>query len=125
MTIADKLAEALRGLSNLYGFAWDRVDGGLMMMEAGVERFDIAHEKALAALAEYDANPGGWLPIETAPKDETWFLAIAKNGCQEIIRYDGDNPEGGRLWFDSHRCYRDRVFVGWQPLPPSPKESQP
>ena len=45
------LRAALKGLSDLYSYAWDRVDGGLMMMpEGGVPKFEAAHKAALIAL---------------------------------------------------------------------------
>ncbi len=47
----DSLAAALKGLSDMYSFSWDLVDGGLMMMpERGVPKFEAAHKAALLAL---------------------------------------------------------------------------
>ena len=53
------LRTALKDLSDMYGHAWDLVDGGLMMMDhrrrfralQSISRFERAHEAALAALA--------------------------------------------------------------------------
>ena len=44
------LEGALNGLVNMYANTWDRVDGALVMMDTGVERFEKAHEAARAAL---------------------------------------------------------------------------
>lgn len=43
-------AEALKELSNMYASTWDRVDGALMIMDSGVDRFEAAHDKAREAL---------------------------------------------------------------------------
>lgn len=50
--LAEALA-ALKGLSDLYGHAWDRVDGALVMMGDSVDRFEKAHADAYDVL-----NPG-------------------------------------------------------------------
>lgn len=46
----DELEAALKGLSDMYAQAWDRVDGGLMMMDSGVKRFEKAHSVAYKLL---------------------------------------------------------------------------
>ena len=46
------LRAALQELSDMYGHTWDLVDGGLMMMDQGIPRFERAHAAALAALAD-------------------------------------------------------------------------
>ncbi|MBB5448409.1 MULTISPECIES: hypothetical protein [unclassified Paraburkholderia] len=50
------LREALQELSNMYGSAWDRVDGALVTFD--VERFEAAHEKARDALSQQPAPRG-------------------------------------------------------------------
>lgn len=47
---APDLLAALEALSELYVHTWDRMEGGLMMMESGVHRFEHAHEKAIDAI---------------------------------------------------------------------------
>lgn len=47
---APDLLEALQALSNIYMYAWDRVDGALVLMDKGVERYEQANAKAVAAL---------------------------------------------------------------------------
>ena len=47
----DELLKALKGLSAMYASAWDCVDGGLMMMESSVGKFEAAHAIARAAIA--------------------------------------------------------------------------
>lgn len=44
------LESALKDLSDMYGSTWDRVDGALVMMDAGIERFEKAHAAARIAL---------------------------------------------------------------------------
>jgi hypothetical protein len=45
-----ELENALHGLSTMYGYAWDVVGGGLMMMDSGRERFEAAHREARRVL---------------------------------------------------------------------------
>lgn len=49
-TEVDDMRSALKGLSDMYGSTWDRVDGGLMMIDSGVERFEKAHQRAYEVL---------------------------------------------------------------------------
>ena len=57
--IAD-LEKALKGLSSMYTFAWDVVDGGLFMSQDGKLRFEDAHKEARRVLGvelmEVDEN---------------------------------------------------------------------
>lgn len=46
-----QLVAALKELCAMYGSTWDSVDGSLVMMGTGVERFEKAHDAGLAALA--------------------------------------------------------------------------
>lgn len=46
-----EMREALQELSAMYTYAWDTVDGGLLMMGSGIDRFEKAHAKAKAALS--------------------------------------------------------------------------
>lgn len=48
-------AEALRGLSSMYAQTWDRVDGALILLPSGVDRFEKAHADASNALATLEA----------------------------------------------------------------------
>ena len=50
-----ELLAALKGLSDMYVYAWDRVDGGLVMMDSGVMKFEAAHKKASTALKKYSS----------------------------------------------------------------------
>lgn len=48
-------AEALKELSAMYIHAWDLVDGGLMMMEPSIAKFESVHGKADDALAKLES----------------------------------------------------------------------
>ena len=52
-----KLIAALREMSEMYSHAWDRVGGGLVMMEPSVNRFDDANETAANLLRELGEMP--------------------------------------------------------------------
>jgi hypothetical protein len=45
-----ELQGALKGLSDMYVQAWNLVDGGLIMADSGVDRFEAAHKEARRAL---------------------------------------------------------------------------
>lgn len=47
-----KLREALKGLSDMYTYAWNLTEGGLIMFPESVDRFEVAHAKAKQALKD-------------------------------------------------------------------------
>lgn len=53
-----------------------------------------------------------WQPIETAPKDSSWILAVVRTGRQVVIRW------GGGAWEDDNRLCRDPIY--WMPLKEAP-----
>jgi hypothetical protein len=61
---------------------------------------------------EQEVREAAWLPIESAPRDSSWILAVARTGRQFIVRW------GGGAWEDDNRLCRDPVY--WQPLPLPP-----
>lgn len=67
MASAPALLQALTELSNMYASTWDRVDGALMMMGNGVERFEKAHHAAEVALHIATGRP---LPITDFDDDD-------------------------------------------------------
>lgn len=64
-----------------------------------------------------------WQPIETAPRDGTWFLAYSPDGITlGVARWHG----GG--WADSSDPYDDCHewrLTHWQPLPTPPMNTKP
>lgn len=68
---------------------------------------------------------GAWQPIETAPKDGTWVLAVGKNGAgrwttPQTVRWTG-------LWESPVHDARVEVYhqpTHWMPLPPAPAPQQ-
>ena len=72
-----------------------------------------AAEAALTA-----AKAGGWLPIETAPKDGTRILVWRKHATRPLIaRYQKDFE-----WFEDEDGVHLYHLIYWQPLPNPPKE---
>lgn len=47
----EALLAALKGMTSMYGFCWDLVDGGLLCMQDNVQRFEDAHEAAQKVIA--------------------------------------------------------------------------
>lgn len=68
-------------------------------------------------------DSGEWQPIETAPKDGEWFLAVSKWGRIRMVRwadYGGDKypiNDEEKMW--------DTQPTHWMSLPPAPKDQQP
>lgn len=72
--------------------------------------------QARAALTA--AKAGGWLPIETAPKDGTRILVWRKHATRPLIaRYQKDFE-----WFEDEDGVHLYNLIYWQPLPNPPKE---
>lgn len=55
----EELLAALKGMSSMYGFCWDLVDGGLICMQSNVQRFEDAHataQKVIAAMSKENSH---------------------------------------------------------------------
>ena len=50
-TEGELLLTALKGMTSMYGYCWDIVDGGLLCMQDNVQRFEDAHEAAQKVIA--------------------------------------------------------------------------
>ena len=68
-----------------------------------------------------------WSHIKTAPKDETWFLALNRDGQFIVIRW-ADRPVAprgalyGTGWIVADgttypRCGLESALIAWSPLP--------
>jgi hypothetical protein len=90
-----------------------------------------------AYLAERPADDGeavGWRPIETAPKDGSWFVVVCVDGEYEVGRYDPSMydryvpVEGGLYRKEQEVGYEWRGFnnihraTHWMPLPSPPSD---
>lgn len=47
----EALLSALKGMTSMYGYCWDLVEGGLLCMQENVQRFEGAHEAAQKVIA--------------------------------------------------------------------------
>lgn len=75
---------------------------------------------------DVSADTNGWMPIETAPRDHSEFLAFgsylypgdrgATTYC-EVASYSGDLQWP---WTDAEGMHRPEFFTHWQPLPKPP-----
>lgn len=77
---------------------------------------------AIAAMRE-GAEPVGWQPIETTPKDDAEYLVSNDRG-QFVVWFDPDWTDGG-WWMvsdgkDCERPLRGRTPTHWMPLPTPP-----
>lgn len=79
-----------------------------------LDRAAVERAAELSALIAAQGRAGdAWLPIETAPKDGKWILAVMRTKRQAVVRWIGNG-----VWEDDNRLYRDPIL--WQPLPPIP-----
>lgn len=132
------LKAAFREISKLAREAGE-AKGRLEMSEAaGIvdgwrERAERAEARCRALENASPAEPSGWRPMESAPKDGTYILARVApqddddrwgylSGRCFVIRHEGRTPSGYDLgWsvFPGFGGVSDDWFEGWLPLPPT------
>lgn len=70
----------------------------------------------------------GWQPIETAPKDGSYFLAVCEADCGTrnhwIVRWDADH-DGFECGYDAEGLFTAQIgmvpcLAHWMPLPEPP-----
>ena len=65
----------------------------------------------------------GWEPIETAPKDGTWFIGLTSHGRVEPMRWISEDDDDGADGGGDDWGYANVRFTNvehWRPLPPPP-----
>lgn len=72
----------------------------------------------------------GWQPIETAPKDGTWIIALADCGNPNFAGHGVVQWRGDGRTANAHGWYDDRVQMmddatHWMPLPSPPHDQGP
>ena len=91
-------------------------------------------KEALTAgrVALANAEPAGWQPIETAPKDGKFLIAVWEgdwdNPKRNCTIYQATGFPSGPVWAmrGSYRTEEGGAYklAGWMPLPTPPKEQQ-
>lgn len=86
-----------------------------------------------------DPTATAWRPIESAPRDGTWFMICKADeghesvevGCYAPVMYDDYEPAGEGLFrrvsksvYDWHGFNNFHRATHWQPLPPPPGEER-
>lgn len=112
MTVDEALAIAQRleyDLSDYRSSLPSREDEAFLALAAEVRR--------LRALVE-------WQPIETAPRDGAWFLALTMSGIRRVDRLTPPPPSmiRSRRGFFNLEWSDDR-YTHWRPIGPGPGEA--
>jgi len=122
----DALIALYRGYVNTLQAGRDRIIflGGECDTVEKMEASDPWLISARAAIAALQAEPQGWMPIETAPKDGTRILVCNKANYVYPARWQGvesgkpaDWPQG---WRDDVMFVAADGIVSWMPLPSTP-----
>ncbi len=132
------LKTAFREISKLAREAGEATGRLAMSEAAGIvdgwrERAERAEARCRALENASPAEPSGWRPMESAPKDGTYILARVApqvdddrwgylSGRCFVIRHEGRTPSGYDLgWsvFPGFGGVSDDWFEGWLPLPPT------
>lgn len=140
LDLTDTVCKALRRAFQLGQTYWQQADSESYKQNAKSADTHAAFVALLdatrAALTPAARQPSGWMPIETAPKDNTVIRLYAQGGGF----YDADfNPSGSveGFWCDGEWCgafwdpqqdtwfRRDGIVpTHWMPLPPAPTEGE-
>jgi len=87
-----------------------------MDVDNGVEHY-WDHSTYAAWEAWQAARERQWMPIETAPKDGTKFLAIEKDNAISVVMA-GESYDGDFFWHNMEMIHV--VATHWMPLPNPP-----
>ena len=79
----------------------------------------VAHQPPAPTVSQ---GEGGWMPIESAPKDGSWFLAVSKWGRIRMVRWA--DYEGDRYPINDEEKMWDTQPVAYMPLPTPPLEAK-
>ena len=80
---------------------------------------DVLYTSAAPTVSQ---GEGGWMPIESAPKDGSWFLAVSKWGRIRMVRWA--DYEGDRYPINDEEKMWDTQPVAYMPLPTPPLEAK-
>lgn len=120
------LREALRALSDMYVYAWDSVNGDLIMMGSGVNKFESAHARAEEALASTSTSKiSAWnFDMAAAPKDGTRILVTAHDEPNDrIYPHIAYFSKGQDAWKSDDDYWIDfDHMTAWRELPPAPEK---
>jgi len=83
-----------------------------------------AAEPFIQARIAAAVEPGGWQPIETAPKDGTWLLGWANDNAPYRISW-GRNHNDRLAWCTTFGSFVEGYITHWRPLPAPPAIRQP
>jgi hypothetical protein len=114
--VAALRAEAKRQTGGLLD-VWHELDGDKASVLVVEGELDLAGLARAAIDAAFQ-----WQPIDSAPKDGTWFLSCDATGHRDIIHWWDFNCPG--VWH-GRRPDQDPEPVWWMPLPAGPTIQPP
>jgi hypothetical protein len=134
---ADRLANALDDMTDARHAPTDAYPGKAARARAALDhhlktkaiQVVRAEDKTLsevsASTSAPEAKGDGWLPIETAPRDETWILACrAGSKIPHVTTWDEVEKEWATFNMALERAMkRPWEPTHWMPLPPPPQAS--
>lgn len=109
----ERVAKAIYEEDDVWSLAWPWPN-----LHASQESPDAYRRVARAAVK---AMGSGWQPIETAPKDGTWFIAVARGYVPAVVHWINDEQ-----CFSEEECTprfheHDWPLTHWMPLPAPPE----
>lgn len=112
----DLLRRVLDVLDDCYDYVHDCYENVQDIEEAANETLDCLDSiRKLKTYLRTAIETGGWLPIETAPKDGTQILTVCGNSCS--VREWGEGEDDIFAW---QPRIRGHFPTHWMPLPPPP-----
>jgi hypothetical protein len=98
---------------------WDDAESARQDARSECEIAQTRLNKAVAEVARLtQEQSSGWQPIETAPKDGTWFLAHEPGESMKAMRWDTDTRDKNHAWRDHELLKYEPTH--WMPLPDPP-----
>lgn len=120
-TTANAMATRLANLITYYNTTFDDLAA---KTDKELLRLEFMGKKTLAQLRRVQTAPlkirHQWQPIETAPRDGSWFIAVSSWNKYAVSCYQWD---GYNFMTEFEIAMPKDVYTHWQPLPEPPNDT--